>query len=59
MIDYIVNTFPQANKDTDVYVKMSVLFGSKQGADKVLKIKESLYGLKQSTHNIFYQHFSQ
>ena len=57
VIDY-TNAFPQANIDTDIYVEMPALFGSKTGTDKVLKLKKSLYGLKQSPRT-FYQHLSQ
>ena len=57
VIDY-TNAFPQANIDTDIFVEMPALFGSKQGTDKVLKLKKSLYGLKQSPRT-FYQHLSQ
>ena len=37
---------------------MPAIFGSKTKSDQVLKLKESLYGLKQSSHT-FYQHLSQ
>ena len=47
VIDY-TNTFPQANIDTDIYVEIPALFGSRHGTDKILKLKKSLYGLKQS-----------
>lgn len=57
VIDY-TNAFPQANIDTDIYVEMPALFGNKAGGDKVLKLKKSLYGLKQSPRT-FYQHLSQ
>ncbi len=56
VIDY-TNAFPQANIDTDIYVELPALFGSKMGTDKVLKLKKSLYGLKQSPCT-FYQHLS-
>ena len=56
VIDY-TNAFPQANIDTDIYVEMPALFGSKMGQDKVMKLKKSLYGLKQSPRT-FYQHLS-
>jgi len=57
VIDY-TNAFPQANIDTDIYVEMPAMFGSKEGGNKVLKLKKSLYGLKQSPRT-FYQHISQ
>ena len=57
VIDY-TNAFPQANIDTDIYVEIPALFGPKQKADKVLKLKKILYGLKQSPRT-FYQHLSQ
>ena len=57
VIDY-TNAFPQANIDTDIYVEMPALFGNRDGGDKVLKLKKSLYGLKQSPRT-FYQHLSQ
>ena len=57
VIDY-TNAFPQANIDTDIYVEMPALFGSKDGSDKVLKLKKSLYGLKQNPRT-FYQHLNQ
>ena len=56
VIDY-TNAFPQANIDTDIFVEPPALFGSKSGEDKVLKLKKSLYGLKQSPRT-FYQHLS-
>ena len=56
MIDY-TNAFPQANIDTDIFVEPPALFGCKSGEDKVLKLKKSLYGLKQSPRT-FYQHLS-
>ena len=49
--------FPQANIDTDLFVEPPALFGSRSGDDKILKLKKSLYGLKQSPHT-FYQHLS-
>ena len=42
------NAFPQANIDTDIDAETPVLFGCKEGTDKVLKLKKSLYGLKSS-----------
>ena len=57
VIDY-TNAFPQADIDTDIYVEMPALLGNKTGGDKVLKLKKSLYGLKQSPRT-FYQHLSQ
>jgi len=57
VIDY-TNAFPQANIDTDIYVEPPALFGSRTGEDKVLKLRKSLYGLKQSPRT-FYQHLSQ
>ena len=42
----------------DIYVEMPEIFGSKTGGNKVLKLKKSLYGLKQSPCT-FYQHLSQ
>ena len=57
VIDY-TNAFPQAVIDTDIYVEPPALFGSKSGEDKVLKLRKSLYGLKQSPRT-FYQHLSQ
>ena len=56
VIDY-TNAFPQADIDTDIYVETPAMFGSKKGTDKVLKLKKSLYGLKQSPRT-FYQHLS-
>ena len=56
VIDY-TNAFPQANIDTDIYVETPALFGCKSGEDKVLKLRKSLYGLKQSPRT-FYQHLS-
>ena len=57
VIDY-TNAFPQANIDTEIYVEPPALFGSRKGEDKVLKLRKSLYGLKQSPRT-FYQHLSQ
>ena len=57
VIDY-TNAFPQANIDTEIYVEPPALFGSRNGKDKILKLKKSLYGLKQSPRT-FYQHLSQ
>ena len=57
MIDY-TNAFPQADIDTEIYVEPPALFGSKMGQDKVLKLRKSLHGLKQSP-STFYQHLSQ
>ena len=37
---------------------MPAMFGNKFKSDKVLKLKKSLYGLKQSPRT-FYQHLSQ
>ena len=54
VIDY-TNAFPQDNIDTDIYVELPALFGSKIGQDKVLKLKKSLYRLKQSPRT-FYQY---
>ena len=56
VIDY-TNAFPQANIDTDIFVETPALFGCRSGEDKVLKLKKSLYGLKQSPRT-FYQHLS-
>ena len=47
------NAFPQANIDMDIFVEPSALFGSSDGTDKVLKLKNSLYGLKQSPRTYF------
>ena len=57
VIDY-TNAFPQANIDTEIYVEPPALFGSRKGEDKVLKLRKSLYRLKQSPRT-FYQHLSQ
>ena len=57
VINY-TNAFPQANIDTDIYVEIPAMFGTKENSDKVLKLKKSLYGLKQSPRT-FYQHLSQ
>ena len=57
IIDY-TNAFPQTKIDTYIYVKMPAMFGNKLKSDKVLKLKKSLYGLKQSPRT-FYQHLSQ
>ena len=57
VIDYTY-VFPQADIDTDIYVEPPALFSSKSGEDKVLKLRKSLYGLKQSSCT-FYQHLSQ
>ena len=38
VIDY-TNAFSQANIDTDIFVKIPAMFGPKQKADKVLKLK--------------------
>ena len=46
VIDY-TNAFPQANIDTDIYVEMPAMFGTKENSDKVLKLKKSLYGLNK------------
>ena len=56
VIEY-TNAFPQANKDTDIYVEPPALFNSKSGKDKVIKLRKSLYGLNQSPRT-FYQHLS-
>ena len=56
VIDY-TNAFPQANIDTDIFVEPPALLGSKSGDNKILKLKKSLYGLKQSPHT-FYQHLN-
>ena len=47
VIDH-TNAFLQANIDTEVYMEPPALFGSRKGEDKVLKLRKSLYGLKQS-----------
>ena len=58
VLDY-TNVFPQANIDTDIYItEPPVLFGCKSGEDKVLKLRKSLHGLKQSPRTS-YQHLSQ
>ena len=57
VIDY-TNAFPQANIDTGIYVEIPAMFGPKECSDKVLKLKKSLYDLKQSPKT-FYQHLSQ
>ena len=52
-VDYI-NAFVQAELDTEVYVELPKLFEAKQGAEPmVLKLKKSLYGLKQALHLLF------
>ena len=56
VIDY-TNAFPQAKIDTDISVEPPALFGCRMGQDTVLKLKKSLYGLKQSPRT-FYQHLS-
>ena len=48
-VDYIA-AFVQADIDTDVYVEMPRGFAQ---PGKVLKLKKSLYGLKQSPRNYF------
>ena len=57
VIDY-TNAFPQANIDTDIYVERPAMISPKERSDKVLKLKKSLYGLKQSPRTV-YQHLSQ
>ena len=52
VIDY-TNAFPQANIDMDIFVEPPALFGSSNRADKVLKLKKSLYGLKQSPRTFY------
>ena len=55
-----VNLSMQNNQtvDTDIYLGPPTLFVSTTGKDKVLKLRTSLYGLKQSPQT-FYQHLSQ
>ena len=49
IIDY-KNVFSQANIDTDIYVKLPVLFSRKSGKDKVLKLKK--VGIHEETNDL-------
>ena len=51
-IDFVL-AFPQAKLDTPVYMELPFGFQSDDRGRKVLRLKRSLYGLKQASNNWF------
>ena len=47
------NAFAQADLKEEVYVEYPRLFGPKTGGDKVLRLRKSLYGLRQAPRTFF------
>jgi Reverse transcriptase (RNA-dependent DNA polymerase) len=47
------NAFAQADLKEEVYVEYPRLFGPKTGGDKVLRLRKSLYGLRQVPRTFF------
>jgi Reverse transcriptase (RNA-dependent DNA polymerase) len=56
-VDY-TNAFVQAHIKEEIYVEYPKLFKSVSGEDRVLKLKKSLYGLRQASRT-FYEKLKQ
>ena len=52
---YVKKTFPNGDLEKKVYIKQPKGFSSREGEYLVCKLKKSIYGLKQASHQWYYK----